>query len=370
MSFPFFIALSQSCDCDNRYSSEIFSDFTVETVTYSDIYGLEMDIYKPVGDSCTERPLLIFAHGGTFIFGTKNNPTMEDLCETFAKRGYVTASINYRLAADLYEGPLAFIFSTTFYTDTEDAYNVVLKAVMDGKAAVRYFRKNHAEANNTHGIDPDQIWGGGNSAGGVLFLHVGNVSSVDEFISPLDNNRASIAENIVDGLGGFEGSSGNPGYSSQISGVISLAGALHRDEYVDQNDVPSVFCHGDSDDVVPYDCNGFQNNPDYDQLCGGGALFTEFQSLGINSDLKTFVGDGHCPWDNNSSKKAEMIEFVSDFIYDNLDCSNSVSLNTTNITKEVLMTKDILGRISNSNSSQLLLHLYNDGSVKKEYRAF
>ena len=63
---------------------------------------------------------------------------MEDVCETFAKRGYVTASINYRLAAET----VGFFGSFTFYTDTEDAYNVVLKAVMDGKAAVRYFRKN------------------------------------------------------------------------------------------------------------------------------------------------------------------------------------------------------------------------------------
>ena len=57
-----------------------------------------MDIYTPVGDNYTNRPLLIFAHGGSFIGGSKTNPTMVDLCETFAKRGYVTASINYRLA--------------------------------------------------------------------------------------------------------------------------------------------------------------------------------------------------------------------------------------------------------------------------------
>ncbi|MBJ04545.1 MAG: hypothetical protein CMP65_01410 [Flavobacteriales bacterium] len=316
--FAIFISHSQSsCDCDSRYSAEIFSDVSIETVTYSDVHGLQMDIYQPVGDSCTERPLLIFAHGGTFIFGSKNNPTMEDLCETFAKRGYVTASINYRLAAE----SVGFFQSFTFYTNTEDAYDVVLKAVMDGKAAVRYFRKNHAESNNQYGIDPAQIWGGGNSAGGVLFMHVGNIASLEEFTSPLDNNRAAIAENIVNSLGGFEGNSGNAGYSSEISGVISLAGALHRSEYVDQNDVPSVFCHGDADGVVPYDCNGFQNNPSYDQLCGGGALFPEFQSLGINTDLKTFEGDGHCPWDSNSSKKDEMIAFVSEFIYNNLDCS-------------------------------------------------
>ena len=96
-----------------------------------------MDIYTPAGDSCSNRPLLIFAHGGTFIFGSKSNPTMVDLCESFAKKGYVTASINYRLAGDI----VGFIQQFTFYTDTESAYEVVLNAVMDGKAAIRYFRK-------------------------------------------------------------------------------------------------------------------------------------------------------------------------------------------------------------------------------------
>ena len=89
------------CNCEERYQSEIFNDVSVQTVTYSDTYNLQMDIYTPTGDVCNNRPLLIFAHGGTFIFGTKTNPTMVELCETFARKGYVTASINYRLAADI-----------------------------------------------------------------------------------------------------------------------------------------------------------------------------------------------------------------------------------------------------------------------------
>ena len=280
------------CDCANRYQSEVFSDVSVQTVTYSDVHNLQMDVYTPQGDVCTNRPLLIFAHGGTFIFGTKTNPSMVDLCETFAKKGYVTASINYRLASDI----VGFFAQFTYYTDTQSAYEVVLNAVMDGKAAIRYFRKDIIENGNSYGIDGSQIWGGGNSAGGVLFLHAAHVGSTDEFTLPLDDNRASIANNIIESLGGFEGSSGNEGYSSELSGVISLAGALHRSEYLDANDVPSVFCHGDNDNVVPYDCNGFQNNPIYDQLCGGGALYPDALSLNLNTDLLTFPNDDHCPW--------------------------------------------------------------------------
>jgi len=351
------------CDCANRYQLEIFDNTNKETVTYSDTHGLQMDIYTPEGDICTNRPVLIFAHGGTFIFGNKNNSTVVNLCESFAKRGYVTASINYRLAGDL----LGFLQSFTFYTDTEDAYNVVLNAVMDGKAAIRYFRKDFAENGNTYGIDSNQIWGGGNSAGGVLFLHAGHVATAEEFVNPLDADRALIAQGIIDGFeGGIEGDSGNPGYSSELAGVISLAGALHRAEYVDASDVPSVFCHGDADGVVPYDCNGFQNNPIYDQLCGGGALYPEFQSIGLTTDLLTFPNDDHCPWDASTSKMNQVIEFVSDFIYQNIDCSLNNVEQSNIINQKEIYKLDILGRPV-STQKGFVFTVYQDGSVKKEY---
>ena len=93
-----YMSSAQSGDCEGRYQDEIFQTVSVETITYSEPYNLAMDIYTPDGDNYTNRPLIIFAHGGAFIGGTKTNTTMIDLCETFAKRGYVTASISYRLA--------------------------------------------------------------------------------------------------------------------------------------------------------------------------------------------------------------------------------------------------------------------------------
>jgi len=357
-------AQQTDCDCENRYDTEIFNNVNIQTVTYSDVHNLSMDIYTPSGDNCSNRPLLIFAHGGTFIFGTKSNPTMVDLCESFAKKGYVTASINYRLAGDI----VGFLQSFTFYTDTESAYEVVLNAVMDGKAAIRYFRKNVVENNNTYGIDVNQIWGGGNSAGGVLFLHAGHVQSKQEFIAPLDANRASIAAGIIDSFaGGMEGDSGNPGYSSELSGVISLAGALHRSEYVDNNDIPTVFCHGDADSVVPYDCNGFQNNPSYDQLCGGGALSPEFEALGLTTDLLNFPGSDHCPWDTNSSYKEQMKDFVTSFLYNNISC-NQTDLKESYLEKELLYQTDIIGRINPIDHQGLVFNIYTDGSVTKQYQ--
>ena len=56
--------------CDGRYENEIFDEVSKTIVEYTDVYdwsvldsGLDMDIYQPVGDTATNRPLLIFAHG-------------------------------------------------------------------------------------------------------------------------------------------------------------------------------------------------------------------------------------------------------------------------------------------------------------------
>lgn len=43
------------------------------------------------------RPLMIIIHGGAFIAGSKDDFIQQRMLKEFAKRGYVTASINYRL---------------------------------------------------------------------------------------------------------------------------------------------------------------------------------------------------------------------------------------------------------------------------------
>ena len=83
--------------CDDRYNEEIFDEVSVSTVTYSDVHNLQLDIYQAVGDTETNRPLIILAHGGSFIAGIRTNPSMVSLGNAFAKRGYVVASISYRL---------------------------------------------------------------------------------------------------------------------------------------------------------------------------------------------------------------------------------------------------------------------------------
>jgi len=93
-------------DCSStRYDQEVFTSVDIQSNV---VYGsninannaneiLIMDIYQPAGDTASFRPLILWVHGGSFIGGTKNEQDVTNLSIAFAKRGYVCASISYRL---------------------------------------------------------------------------------------------------------------------------------------------------------------------------------------------------------------------------------------------------------------------------------
>lgn len=294
---------SIKAQCDGRYQEEIFDDVSVSTVTYSDVNNLKVDIYQPEGDLETKRPLIILAHGGSFVAGVRTNPSMVSLGNQFAKRGYVVASISYRLmsAFDLF--------------NASSALNGVAEAISDGRSAVRFFRKTYEEGNE-YGIDPDQIYFGGNSAGGVIAVHVafmeeGDVTNEDLLIA-LENN------------GGIEGNSGNEGYSSAVNGAISLAGAIADVDFITSSDFDKILisCHGDADNTVPNFCGQPLNNPVLPELCGGGAMFENSQEIGFdNHNHLVFEGSGHVPWEFGGSSEVAMVDFVSEHLYNSLDCA-------------------------------------------------
>ena len=357
------------CDCTNRYQDEIFSEITVETnITYSDVYNLKMDIYQPSTDLdlCTNRPLIILAHGGSFIGGSKSNPTMVDLCETFAKRGYVAASINYRLATDA--SVLGFS-GFVWMLNLESGINVIYSAMTDAKAAVRFFRKEFAELSNPYGIDENQIWMGGNSAGACLGLHMDYIKTLDEFVTGIDPSGQDYAMELANSNGGIEGMSGNEGYSSNISGIINLAGALHTVNWIDETDTtPIVSCHGTEDETVPDECGTILNSPNNLTACGSMAIHPIISDYGVSNNLLIYEGAEHCPWDLNVTDKQEMIDFVTSFVYDNIDCNmNNTQITELNTSRELIYSKDILGRDIQSDNSGIIFHIYSDGSVDKQY---
>ena len=267
---------SLACDGE-RYIDDEFSNFTVSTVTYGSnttIFGfsqdLEMDIYEPVGDVHEQRPVIIFAFGGSFIFGDKS--TMSYYCEQFAKKGYVAATIDYRT------GFLGF--------GEEAVTGAVMRAVSDMKGAVRYFRQDEATDNN-YKIHPDFILVGGYSAGAITATHVAYLDENDE-------NIPSFTTDIINNNGGFEGNTGdteNLSYSSDVFAVYNLSGGLREKEWMDENETEAlVSYHGTDDGTVPY-FNGLANN--IAELDGSGLLHPQTDAIGLPNYLKTAEGGGH-----------------------------------------------------------------------------
>ena len=140
--------------------------------------ALKLDLYQPSGDTIAKRPVLIWIHGGGFIQGDKASGST--IATYFAKLGYVTASINYRLLA-----PGGCAGERELPPGCEEA---ALGAQHDAQAAVRWFRAHAAQ----YRIDPERIASGGGSAGAITSILAGTHSE-------------------------DPGDSGNPGFSSRIA---------------------------------------------------------------------------------------------------------------------------------------------------------
>ncbi|MCB0520031.1 MAG: T9SS type A sorting domain-containing protein [Saprospiraceae bacterium] len=269
-------AQAQQMGCDaNRYFNKVFDNVTVtkdikfgqNTTIGGNSMDLLMDIYEPTGDQLEKRPVIVFAHGGGFVSGNKED--IGYLCQGFAQRGFVTASISYRLI----DVPV---------TDSSLLQMGVVMAIGDMKAAIRFFLLFAATV-NTYKIDPDFVFAGGISAGAVMADNVGYLDSLDSVPAPL------MA--IINSQGGLEGnSSSNFQYSSAVQGVLNYSGAIAVLDFMDADDPPLYSFHNEFDSVVP--CG-------YDPGTGYGSCEMHMQAdaLGIKNEFYFYSESaGHVLW--------------------------------------------------------------------------
>ena len=301
-SFLFFISCTDSeinyvnrSDNTQRYDSQIFETITITkdvrygaNVTLGGVtQGLTMDIYQPENDTEINRPLIVLAHGGSFISGDKSN--LSETATFLAKAGYVVASINYRLL-DITPTQLAF-------------KQVVLNAVADMKAAVRFFNKDTA-IDNIYKIDSNNIFIGGYSAGAITALHYAYLNTTSE----LTTIGGSTFVDYVTANGGLEGKSGNETYSSAVKGVINISGSLFDKNFINLNEPSLYSIHGTADAVVPY-LNGNVNSTGI-LTDGSGVIHPYATTIGIHNELKTITDGKHDAFLNCNSCSVEIRTFI------------------------------------------------------------
>ena len=87
---------------------------TMQTFAYRTVPGVDpnltsVDVYTPLaadGGGCTDRPLVVWVHGGGWAGGDKSE-FMDDKVPLFNGAGFVFASVNYRITEHLADPTIA-----------------------------------------------------------------------------------------------------------------------------------------------------------------------------------------------------------------------------------------------------------------------
>ena len=297
-------AMAQECD-GNRYRSVVFNEVTstlaVPFGSNSALGGgtqtLLMDVYEPLGDTQALRPVVLVTFGGSFVSGTRGD--VAGACIEFAKRGFVAIAPDYRVGF--------------FLPNSVSTAQAVLRGAHDMKACVRYLRRTVVENEDPYRIDPERILIGGFSAGAISALHAGYLDQVGEW-------PAAIASQ-VNALGGIEGTSGSPEYSSDVMAVFSFSGAIGDTTWIQPDDIPLCSVHEIGDQIVPYYTEEVAVFGIPTGLIASGShdIHVRMDNLELDNCLLTYPGNGHVGYVNSDPEGS--MGFVMDFCAD-LVCGN------------------------------------------------
>jgi acetyl esterase/lipase len=228
-----------------------------------------LDLYGP--KKPRNVPLLVWIHGGAFLFGSKEGFPAEPVPLHFLLEGYAVASINYRLSSE-----------AVFPAQLEDC-----------KAAVRWLRA-HAEE---FGIDPDRIGVWGASAGGTLAALLGTTSEIRDFEVGENLGYSSRVQAVCDFFGptdfllmdahrlpdGQIHDAPDSPESKLVGGPIQdnpdKVKRVNPVTYVDKNAPPFLIVHGTLDRLVPFHQS---------QL-----LAAALEAAGVSVTLHSVEGGGH-----------------------------------------------------------------------------
>lgn len=224
--FTLFLGLSLSIGCSSqstisnnahisensnkRYLESIFRKVDVKSdLVYSEPFNSKgkpekqlLDIFTPANDTEINRPAIIWVHGGGFVSGNKDSGIERDFAIEFAKKGYVTANINYRLR----EKP------------GDDWRGTFTDATTDLAYAVNWLVDNAEK----YGVDKDRIAIAGYSAGGATLINL------------CYNNNPKINWK-----------------SDSIFATVNIAGGELWMGMPDKSSAPALIIHGTQDDIVP-----------------------------------------------------------------------------------------------------------------------
>jgi acetyl esterase/lipase len=258
-----------------RYRDDVFTAVTkTGDITYGHAVNqagqnipLKLDLYEPTGDTVARRPAIVWVHGGSFRGGSRSSTELVDEANVFARKGFVSVSIDYRLSSTGCPG-----------SDTNACIIAINQAREDAETAIRFLRANAS----TYRIDPNRIAIGGSSAGAITALNVGYSP---ENPSPGDHQ----------------------GYSSAVRAVQSISGAeLASGSTINAGDAPALLFHGTTDPIVP--------------LSWAQSTFDRAKAANLTVVLRQWQGQGHVPYTQN---RTQILDETRNFFYSQMDLAHA-----------------------------------------------
>ena len=262
--------VAQYCTEDNRFTEKEYFSIAQIDSTFDLTYGsalnwqnsnedLKLDIYYPSinQDNLSERPFVLIIHGGSFLIGDKAD--WRFVCREFAKRGFVVATINYRLGYD--------------DNESNGLKKAIYRAHQDANASIRFIIQNH----DLYKIDTSALFIGGGSAGAYTSLNVIYTSQQEwEYTYPDISNL----------LGDLDNSGNLFNHSYKFKGVFNNWGSTVGAFIEHENMLPMISFHGELDDIVDVDTtlNG---------VYGSRKIHEVLLKKNICSDLTIKTDGGH-----------------------------------------------------------------------------
>lgn len=251
---------------------------TEKDVVYDTIdkQELKLDICAPKEGG--PYPCVVVFHGGAWIGGSRKDLSVgpkggPSFIEEVAARGYVVASVGYRLAPK-HQFPAQ---------------------IQDARAAVRFLRANA----KTYGIDRDKFAAAGFSAGGHLALLLGLADKVDGWDVGSNLDQSPRVQCVVDFFGPTDLSLYNT-EAIQDAYLVPVFGKTAKTDkevfkraspvtYASKSAPPVLIFHGTFDVVVP--------------VGHSETLTKKLKDCGASCELVTLFGEGH-GWNGRALTKS------------------------------------------------------------------
>jgi acetyl esterase/lipase len=283
-----FLFIHAQEECSRRYQDKIFTELKrTESIQYAEapmpgggLRQLMFDVYEPVGDTLSLRPVVALMHGGAFIdIFNRRSPDILAIAHELTLRGYVCISIGYR-----------GIRNIASILNERDMVQAVGRAIIDANDAFCFIQDQALNGGNPFKIDMNQVMSLGVSAGGVIGLQGIFLDNLDQ-LTPQQKNW--VME--VDG-GRAESALANKYCGAELKAFVNVAGCLIDTSWIRPNTTDVLLIHGTADPIMPYNVDYPLGLPTLPKMYGSGAIYEKAQEVGATMVLKAWEGKGHVPF--------------------------------------------------------------------------